>query len=318
MMDKIWFGIKSTATIAVIVGCFIIGAPLAKSIIGYFDAKEALYNEQMVTISQGVASKRVEFSNELLKEQIKMMNTQILELVKQRDQQIIEVGQIVAQLKQDFKEQIGYTYKDETDESKDYHEVTIKKEIVMNKKTGEKDDIPWAWSMYSPNIKGEKKWTTGTYPVEIYTNVAIGESDGEGGRTDAYVEAYMTSKVFDGDKDKKFPLDIKSINWVMKPPKDKEFMFNPRLSIGMNLGSSLYPSLEVSFFSYGRTKGDMDWRFLGVGFGADSDHRYLHLAPVEYNIGKPLPLMENLFFAPFIGIDEDSESIWGATLQLPF
>jgi len=315
-IDTIWFGVKSVATIAVVVGCFIIIMPLAAKVMGLMDKKEQLFNEQMVQMSSNVVSQRVEFNNKLLQAQIATLNVQILDLVKQRDQQIVEVGQIVAQLKQDFKEQIGHTYKDKNDTSKDYHEVTIKKDIEMN--DGEKDEIPWGWAMYSPNIKGEKKWTTGTYPVDIHTNIAIGEEDGKGGRTDAYVEAYMTSKIFDKDKDKKFPLEITSVNWVKKPPKEKEFMFNPRLSIGMNVGSEFYPSLEVSFFSYGKTKGDMDWRFLGVGFGATGDHRYLSLAPVEYNIGKPLPMMENLFFAPFIGIDKDSNTVWGAQLQLPF
>ncbi len=314
--EKIWITVKSVSTIAVIVGCFFIVTPLIGQVMDYFNAKETLYNEQMIQLGQGIASKRIEYNNKLLQEQIKLLNKQITEEVKARDQQIIAIGNIVAQLKQDFKEQVGYNYVDKTDASKNYSEVTIKKEIDMGK--GEKDEIPWGWAMYSPNIKGEKKWTTGTYPIDLYTNVAIGEEDGKGGRKDAYVEAYMTSKVFDKDKDKKFPIDIKSINWVEKPPKEKSFMWNPRFSLGLNIASDSFAAIEASLFSYGRTKGDMDWRFLGVGFGANSDSEYLYIAPIEYNIGKPLPMMENLFISPFIGMDTDNETVWGVQLQIPF
>jgi len=309
MMDKIWFGIKSTATIAVVVGCFIIVMPLAAQVMGLMEKKEQLYNEQMIQLSSNVVSQRVEFNNKLLQAQIANLNSQITDLAKKRDQEIIAVGDIVAELKQDFKEQIGHIYKDAQDSSKDYVETVIKKQM------SDGSQMPWGWAMYSPNIQGAEKWTTGTYPAKIHTKIAIGENED---RSDAYVEAYMTSDVFEGDKGKKFPIDISSVSWVEAPPQEKSFMFNPRLSIGMNIGTEIYPTLEVSFFSYGKTKGDMDWRFLGLGFGATGENRYLSLAPVEYNIGKPLPMMENLFFAPYIGMDEESQMVWGAQLQLPF
>jgi len=308
-IDTIWFGIKSTATIAVVVGCFIIVMPLAARVMGLMEKKEQLYNEQMIKLSSNVVSQRVEFNNKLLQAQIATLNEQITDLAKKRDQEIVAVGEIVAELKQDFKEQIGAIYKDAQDSSKDYVETVIKKKL------SDKSEIPWGWAMYSPNIQGAEKWTTGTYPVKIHTKIAIGKNKD---RSDAMVEAYMTSDIFKADKGKKFPLDISSVSWVEQPPGEKSFMFNPRLSIGMNIGSEVYPALEVSFFSYGETKGDMDWRFLGLGFGATGNHRYLTLAPVEYNIGKPLPLMENLFFAPYIGLDENSNTIWGGQLHLPF
>jgi hypothetical protein len=309
MMDKMWFGIKSTATIAVVVGCFIIVMPLAARVMGLMEKKEQLYNEQMIQLSSNVVSQRVEFNNKLLQAQIATLNTQITDLAKARDQEIVAVGEIVAELKQDFKEQIGHIYKDAQDNSKDYVETVIKKTL------SDQSQIPWGWAMYSPNIEGAEKWTTGTYPLKLHTKIAIGENDD---RSDAMVEAYMTSNIFEADRGKKFPIDISSVSWVEKPPQEKSFMFNPRLSIGMNIGSEVYPALEVSFFSYGETKGDMDWRFLGLGFGATGDHRYLSLAPVEYNIGKPLPMMENLFIAPYIGLDEESNTVWGAQIQLPF
>ena len=307
-LEAIWFGIKSTSVIALVLGCFVIVTPLAYKAMKLFEHKEKVYNEQLVKLSSNVASKRIEFNNKLLQAQITSLNKQIVDLAKHRKEDIKAVGEIVTSLKQDLKEQIGHNYKDTKDSSKDYYETVIKKNL------SDKSEIPWAWAMYSPNIKGDNKWTTGSYPIKIHTKIAIGKKKD---RSDAMVEAYMTSNIFKKDKGKHFPLDISDVTWIEAPPKAKSFRFNPRLSIGMSLSSDLYPSLEVSFFSYGKTKGDMDWRFIGVGFGADKDNRYLYLAPVEYNIGKPLPLMDNLFFSPFVGMDQSSGMVWGAQLQLP-
>jgi hypothetical protein len=313
-MEKIWFAIKSSATIAVIVGCFVIGAPMAKAVIGYFDAKEMLYNEQMIKLSKegDLVSKRVEFNNELLQTQIAGLRQEIKDQAKARNQEIVAFGEVIAELKQDFSEQIGNVYKDATDSSKDYVETVIKKQM------SDGSELPFAWAMYSPNIESEEKWTTGSYPMKLHTKIALGEDKESGGRKDAYVESYMTSEIFAADKGKKFPIEIASVDWVEKPPQEKRFMFNTRLSMGINMTDEAFPALEASFFSYGRTEVDMDWRFLGLGYGMSSDNRYLYLNPASYNIGNHLPFVKNLFLGPMIGYDGDSEITWGAGIQVPF
>jgi hypothetical protein len=318
MFDKVWIGIKSSALIALCVGVFVIGAPMAKAVIGYFDAKEMLYNEQMIQLSNegNLVSKRVEFNNELLQTQIKTLRQEIKDQAKARNQEIVAFGEVIAELKQDFSEQIGNVYKDDTDSSKDYVETVIKKQM------SDGSEMPFSWAMYSPNIEGPEKWTTGTYPMKLHTKIALGEDKESGGRKDAYVESYMTSEIFAADKGKKFPIEIASVDWVEKPPQPYSFMFNPRLSLGFGFSNSNdgegFGSIEASFFSYGQTKGDMTWRFLGLGLGIGSDNEFVYVAPVEYNIGKPLPIVENLFISPFIGLDSDSETIWGIQLQIPF
>jgi hypothetical protein len=313
-MEKLWYGIKAAAIMAALVIGFITLAPMAKAIVGYFNAKEMLYNEQMIRLSEAgdVASKRVEFNNELLQDQIKTLRDEIKDQVKARNQEIVAYGEVIAELKQDLKEQKGNTFIDPNDPTKDYVETVLRKQL------NDKSEIPWGWAMYSPNIKSEDKWTTGTYPLKIHTKIALGEDKESGGRKDAYVESYLTSDIFLADKGKKFPVEIDSIMWVEKPPKEKSFEFNPRFSLGLGVQSGIFGSLEMSFWSYGRTKGDMDWRLLSLGFGVGSDEKYLYVAPIEYNIGKPLPFMENLFLAPFIGLDDDSNSVWGGVLQVPF
>jgi hypothetical protein len=313
-MEKIWIGIKSTSMIAVLIAGFIIIAPMAKAVIGYFESKELLYNEQMVRLSESgdLASKRVEFNNKLLQAQIETLREEIKTQAKARNQEIVAFGEVIASLKQDFSEQIGNVYKDSQDSTKDYVETVIRKQMADG------SEMPWSWAMYSPNISGDEKWTTGTYPAKLHTKIALGQDKKSGGRKDAYVESYMTSEIFEADKGKKFPVEIASIEWVEKPPEPYSFMFNPRLSLGFGFTDEAFGSLEMSFFSYGQTKGDMDWRFLSLGFGIGGDNRFLYIAPVEYNIGKPLPFMENLFVSPFIGLDDDSNTIWGGQFQIPF
>lgn len=307
--ERIWLSVK-IISICIVIGLTVyVGGPLVAKVMSLLEKKEELYNEQMIRIADNMVSQRIEFSNKLLEAKIENLNDKIISMAEKRDQEIIAVGEIVASLRQDMKEQRGFYYKDKEDSSKDYQETVIKKTLEDG------SELPVAWAMYSPNIEGEEKWTTGSYPIKIHTKVAIGENED---RSDAYVESYMTSDVFNADKGKKFPITVDSVEWVQAPPKEKRWMFNPRVSLGFGVTNGIMASLETSFFSYGRTKGDMDWRFLSLGIGASSDHEYLYFAPVEYNVGKALPIIENLFISPFIGVDDDNSTIWGAQIQIPF
>lgn len=308
-LEGIWLTVKSFALLGFVVGCFFIASPLVAKVVDFFDKKEQFYNEQIIKLSENAVSKRMEISNSLMKEELKKLRQDFLDLAKQRDQDITHIGNVVAELKQDLTEQIGNMYKDEKDPTKNYAEVVLKKQL------SDGSEIPWGWAMYSPNAPVDEKWTTGTYPLKVHTKIALGESED---RSDAYVEAWMTSDVFKDDKDKKFPINIESVDWVKRPPKEKEWMFNPRLSLGFGYASEIFPALELSLFSYGKSEGDMDWRFLSFGVGASDENYYLYTAPVEYNVGKPIPLIDNIFFSPFVGIDKEMSTIFGGQFQIPF
>lgn len=307
-LESIWLIAKISFLVTICISGVVVGKPVLNKVLSLLDKKEQLYNEQMIRLADNEVSQRIEFSNKIIEMRIEQLDKRILEVANARNQDIVEIGNIVASLKQDMREQIGYYYKDREDSSKDYVETVIKKDM------GDNSELPVAWAMYSPNIKGEEKWTTGTYPMKVHTKVAIGENED---RSDAYVESYITSDVFSADKGKKFPLQVDTVEWVKAPPKEKSWMFNPRGSLGFGVASDIFGSFEMSFFSYGRTKGDMDWRFLSLGLGLSDNNQYLYLAPVEYNLGKRIPVVHNLFISPFIGIDKDSTT-WGAQLQIPF
>lgn len=110
---------------------------------------------------------------------------------------------------------------------------------------------------------------------------------------------------------KKYDVKINKANFVEKLPEAK-FRFNPRLYLGLHSGAyvtkpnfALIPNLQVVLFSYGNTKPDSDWVFLGAGLGYESINRELNfnIVPVGYNVGHNLPLVNNIFISPIISAD---------------
>lgn len=287
----------------IILGCAYVGA---KEIIGHFALRNKLIEEQIVRLSESVVSQQAQINTKLLEDRIKDLNLSIKQIVKERDQQITDIGKSVAKIKQrvelvDRQSNHVYSKGKVTD-----HEF---KKIYAKDVNGAK--YPIAWAMFYPNQPNpEKRWKTGTYPIEIHERIVLAENED---RVDSIVEAWIEKNQV------KYPIRVESVEWVRREKKTKGWMFNPRLSLGVSIGSGeSYPNLGVSFFSYGRTKGDMDWRFFDVGIGGDSSTLYLQLVPAEYNIGKVLPLIDNTFLGPFIGVDEESDYQFGGQIAVPF
>lgn len=91
------------------------------------------------------------------------------------------------------------------------------------------------------------------------------------------------------------------------------FRFSPRLYFGTDFGLitnppmkfELVPNLTLSLFSYGETKSNPDWTFLNLGIGYETQKNGLAfiLSPVNYNIAKHLPFVDNLFLGPGFSLD---------------
>jgi hypothetical protein len=119
-------------------------------------------------------------------------------------------------------------------------------------------------------------------------------------------------------KGKKYYFDS-NIQWAKREIKDRKFSFNMRLGFTGNVSQeSVFPGLDLSFFSYGRTKRDLDWRFLSLGIGYDKDEFYGYVVPFQYNIGNFIPLIENMYIGPMIGVSTDSETIYGGNISVLF
>ena len=149
-----------------------------------------------------------------------------------------------------------------------------------------------------------KPWGLQVYPRNYSVTSVLGED--ENGKHYTYHKFTVTTN---GET---YPIQISDAKFVEEKP-DSKFRFSPRLYLGVDGGGYVYPSLnwevlpnlEVALFSYGRTKANPDWIFLGVGLGYASQAKSLGivLTPVRYNIAHHLPLVENLFIGPSVMIN---------------
>lgn len=282
------------------------------AMLDHYALKNKLVEEQMVILKDSIVSNRVVIDTKVLEDRIGSLDRTITAIVKERDQEITDIGKSVAKLAQTvdlINRASDKTYKGKVD--KQHYE--FKK--IYGKDTDGKQ-FPVAWVMFYPNQTEDKQWKSGVYPLEYHNRVVIAEN---AERTDSIIQAWVMNNQMKEVRGREFPIKVDSVEWIKRKKETKEWYFNPRLSLGGAFGEEMYPNLGLSMFSYGRTKTDMDWRILQVGVGADNDDTYFHFSPAEYNIGHWLPLVDNIFVGPFVGVssDEDASTIWGMLLDVP-
>lgn len=185
------------------------------------------------------------------------------------------------------------------------------------------NDLLLAWAMYFPKQDDPSKlWRTGTYPIEF--NATIIESENVNGTFDRAVEVHIANNNQKETKDKDFPISIADVQWEKVSINSKSMMWwNPRFGLGANITNSfLSPRVDFSLSSYGRTVVDMDWRFMSLGVGAYKDgastEPVIVFEPVSWNIGKALPIIENVFIGPCITYNPKSNINYGIGLSVPF
>jgi hypothetical protein len=150
----------------------------------------------------------------------------------------------------------------------------------------------------------EKPWSLKIFPRAYSVNNVISQNE-EGD--------YIVHNQFNIEVDnKKYPIDIINSTTAQKN-RESEFWFNPKLYLGVGVGptiiktvrAELVPTLEVSLFSYGPHKKQSTWSFLGLGIGAHTQELspVVSITPVSYNVGEPLPLLDNLFIGPTVSAD---------------
>lgn len=288
-----------------------------KEVINFFTVQNKLINEQILRLSENVVSQRAELNTKLLEDKIKDLSVEIKDLIKQRDQVVNDIGISVATIKQSvnlINKKSDKVY-EKPGKDKDHY---LFKKIYM--KDAEGNSFPVSWVMFYPNRPENEQWKTGTYPIEFHERIVLAETDSadENHRLDVIGETWIENNRNKETKGNQYPIKLNSFEWTRRELKDKKWNFNPRTSIGFNAGTTLFPSINLSFFSYGKTKGDMDWKFLTTGAGGNNDEWQLHFSPASYNVGKPIPLIDNIFIGPYISIDGENETGIGIITDVPF
>lgn len=194
--------------------------------------------------------------------------------------------------------------------------------VKIYSKDAEKKEYPVAWAMYFPNRDTEKRWKTGTYPLEYHTDVI--ESENKDATFNRYAEMYVENNQMKETKGQEFPLKVTDIKWTKIERKLKSFSWwNPRVSLSVNSSTSeIFPALNLSLMSYGKTNVDMDFKFLSFGAGgsgsSDNFTGYCLFEPLSWNLGQRLPLIKNLFVGPIVTINTDSKVQYGLSGSIPF
>lgn len=160
--------------------------------------------------------------------------------------------------------------------------------------------VPWGEAGFSA-------WKKNPWDIKVkkrkYSAVTVMSQDEDG-------RHFTHSKFIIETDGKKYTVPVEA-KLVEKLPESK-FRFSPRLYLGVDAGSyipipklEVTPNLQISLFSYGRTKISPRWTFLGLGFGFETQENRIALmvSPVNYNVGKHLPLVDNIYIGPSIGFD---------------
>jgi hypothetical protein len=249
---------------------------------------------------------------------------------KKKNAQLEEVGVVVAKLDRTVTKlreeatvaKVAPKTRDATEDARRDKLSYEMKEIYSKDAKG--NNLPIAWAMYFPNQDSDKKWKTGSYPLEYYTTVV--ESENKDGSFSRAAEAHIENNATKESKGKEYPIEITDFKWEKFERKEKSFSWwNPRLGLGLTTtNNDIAPKLDFSIASYGKTSVDMDWRFLTFGVGAvqsGSNNSWKTIGsfePFSWNVGKVLPLIKNMFIAPTVTYDSDAEISIGAGVSIPF
>jgi len=236
---------------------------------------------------------------------------ELIAKIKKQDEEIEGIGKISAEFIERSKppQPSDHEYKVGTDSPQ------ARATIIIDAKDTDGDEFPIGYAQYRPNKDKDKRWKQGVRDFGIGVNVI--ETQTKDDEWKQYVDVYATSTHTEKGV---HPLPVGDVSWTRKKRTEKEWMWNPRIAFtGAVLESDIMPGLDLSLWSYGRTKADMDWRFFGIGIGATSDDWWGYFFPVEYNVANHLPLVKNIFMGPFVGANADDQEIkWGVGGSVPF
>lgn len=107
-----------------------------------------------------------------------------------------------------------------------------------------------------------------------------------------------------------YPIDL-SVKEITEPVK----LFTPHISLGLTVSlpkPELLVSLSMSTLHF------HDFDFLSLRISGNSNTVQLGLDPISYNIGKPLPVLTDLWISPGISIDQNLETSGTVTFSTKF
>lgn len=152
----------------------------------------------------------------------------------------------------------------------------------------------------------DKPWDYTIHPRTYQATTVIG--------TDENQRHYVYNKLSMKVGDKSYDIKLDEAKTLEQYPEAKFSWFNPRIYLGIDAGANLTPpkaeaapSVNLQLMSYGKYKNQPDLSILQVGvtYQLDSQKVGASVMPVGYNIGKHIPLMNNLYIGPSVHLNTD-------------
>lgn len=107
--------------------------------------------------------------------------------------------------------------------------------------------------------------------------------------------------------------------------KDHMMWWSPRLDLAIGTGVTQSKTfgwnadLGLSLSSYGKIEHDLLFRFFRFSFGFSTDGVTLGFTPIQYNLGRPLPLLTNLWIGPFAAFNiQTKQGLYGMNIGVMF
>lgn len=154
----------------------------------------------------------------------------------------------------------------------------------------------------------KRPWSSKVYGL----NYNILNTIGRGEKGQFILSTELTVENPEAQPGKTFRIEGVESRVIQAPPPPPEFdWWSPALYLAAQLALEVHKeidfsasiSLGFSIFSYGR-----DWRFLGVSIGYDAFQNAFRasLIPALYNVGSPLPVLDDLWLGLDVGISHEA------------
>lgn len=168
------------------------------------------------------------------------------------------------------------------------------------------ESMTWAYKDFRLSIQGDAVKQTLSYKLHQKFRAQFVETKLPTGGRNHYAKFY---EVDDQGKDVG-ELELTKFE-VLKANElaSKMFWWNPKVDLlaggGINTRLQGFWTAEfgLSLMSHGQTPDDMRWRFLRLGLGVTNHGFALSFSPAQYNLGKHLPLVSNVWLTPLVGYD---------------
>lgn len=319
--------ILSFALVALLIGAVVVGYFAYKSLMGE-NAKLANEVVQFKKLTESLVRSSTQWAtkNDLNTELKDLMTKEDLDILrddlKKLDSRLTAVGRTVgevkrkvAQLEASDREGVETPPTEvckETGKPIDVHSYTKKIQI---KELKDSNDAPVANAEF--DASKDKPWNYEVYGKEYKLTTVVGEKDSGQLTFHHQLKYSIPSK----DPIKLYPVSIISSDYMQVPASSKWFWLNPRIDANFVGGGLVYKIADgpgrsdsvlsmgvdvgISLSSYGPTKVDSWFRMFrfGLGYNIERQAGSLSFAPFAFNVGKPLPLLTNLYLTPQIAID---------------